>query len=219
MSIRLSKGNLTAHVTTKDDYRPALTAICFTQEGTVSTDGFRLLFVPYPKEQKDGAIETLPLSADYHPQVMIPARTLTNIAKALVGKNGEAELSVDAEGKPSIVTESCSVAVKPIEGAYPRYEQIIPEGEPVASVAVNVDFLIDVLRKLKRTGTKCVILDVYDKPCKPLVIRSYQDDAYAIVMSIDMDFKKQRQYLKASEKQRELGDIIGGDSKLEAMAE
>lgn len=104
-----------------DDTRPMLTGVLATfadQELTlVATDGFRMAV-------RNGKLAT-PASGDF--SVIIPARTLTELARILPEGEDPVEIAVTPNRNQVVFrAKDLHVVSRLVEGTYPNYRQIIP---------------------------------------------------------------------------------------------
>ena len=69
-----------------------------------------------------------------------------------------------------------TIQFKKIEGEFPKYEQILPQGEPIAETYMNAELLAEVLEAFKsECGANRVKIQFFgDK--KPLIIKGDLSD-------------------------------------------
>lgn len=119
-----------------DDARPVLTGILMVVEGDqitlVAADGFRL------------SVRTAKLSSpvDKPFQSIIPARALSELAR-VAGDSEETVKMVMPPGRNQVVfrLKDIELTTQLIEGAFPEYEQIIPNGHKTRTVIATDAFL------------------------------------------------------------------------------
>lgn len=127
----------------KDDNRPVLTGILTRFDEEVITmaaaDGYRLAV-------RTGYLET-PVSEAL--QLIIPARTLTEVAR-IVGESDEEVLISVLEGRNQIIfhLKNVDIVSSLIEGAFPDYHAIIPKAH-LTTTQVYTD---ELLRACKRSA-------------------------------------------------------------------
>ena len=119
-----------------DDARPVLTGILMVVEGDqitlVAADGFRL------------SVRTAKLSSpvDKPFQAIIPARALSELSR-VAGDSDETVKMVMPPGRNQVVfrLKDIELTTQLIEGAFPEYEQIIPNGHKTRTVIATDAFL------------------------------------------------------------------------------
>jgi DNA polymerase-3 subunit beta len=104
-----------------DDTRPVLTGVLATFSGNqmtlTATNGFRLA-------TRAGELETS-ASGDF--SIIIPARTLNELARILPDGKAPVEIAVTPNRNQVVFrTETLHVVSRLVEGTYPNYRQIIP---------------------------------------------------------------------------------------------
>jgi len=119
-----------------DESRPVLTAVLASfgdSELTMAaTDGFRL-----------SVRQThLPTAAPQKLDVLVPARTLSEVARLLVEEKDPVEITV-TPNKSQILFHMANTDVvsRLIEGTFPNYRHIIPQGYKTRSVVATGEFL------------------------------------------------------------------------------
>lgn len=128
--------NQVAFAAAADDTRAALTAVLVSfgdSELTMAaTDGFRL---SVRQTKLPGA---LPQKLD----VLVPARTLNELARLLVDEKDPVEITV-TPNKSQILfhTSNVDLVSRLVEGSFPNYRRIIPESYTTRSVVSTGDFL------------------------------------------------------------------------------
>lgn len=111
----------TVFAVSADDTRPFLTGIFLTLDGDtlrlVATDGGRLALrtveLPRGSEQKFG--------------VIVPAKTMQELARALGGAGGEVTVAL-AENHLMFTLPEVRLVSRLIAGQFPNYQQVIPQG-------------------------------------------------------------------------------------------
>lgn len=133
----------------KDDTLPMLTGIRVEIEGThvvlAATDRFRLAV---------RKIEWTPASADTSAAVLIPAKTLSEVAKSIGGaSNTPVELafgagsSVGTEGLLGIVGEGRRTTTRLLDAEFPKFRQLLP-AEHSAVATVEVTPLVEAIKRV-----------------------------------------------------------------------
>lgn len=110
----------TAFAVSGDDTRPFLTGVFFALEGEtvrlVATDGGRLALrsaeLPHSAGQKFG--------------VIVPAKTMQELARALGGVSGDATVAL-AENNLVFTLPEVRLVSRLIAGQFPNYQQVIPQ--------------------------------------------------------------------------------------------
>ena len=110
----------TVFAVSADDTRPFLTGVFFTLDGDtlrlVATDGGRLALrtveLPRGSEQKFG--------------VIVPAKTMQELARALGGAGGEVAVAL-AENHLTFTLPEVRLVSRLIAGQFPNYQQVIPQ--------------------------------------------------------------------------------------------
>lgn len=133
----------------KDDTLPMLTGIRVEIEGTnvvlAATDRFRLAV---------RQIEWTPAAPDTSAAVLIPAKTLSEVAKSLGGvTNTPVELafgagsSVGTEGLLGIVGEGRRTTTRLLDAEFPKFRQLLP-AEHSAVATVEVTPLVEAIKRV-----------------------------------------------------------------------
>jgi DNA polymerase-3 subunit beta len=126
----------------REDNRPVLTGILTRFEGDTVTmaaaDGYRLAVRT--------AYLTQPVSEPQ--QIIIPGRTLTEVARIIADDDEEVMISLP-EGRNQVMfhLKNVDVVSRLIEGAFPDYEAIIPKG----NATVTQVYTQELLRACKRS--------------------------------------------------------------------
>lgn len=153
------------NVADKEDIREAIGKICFEKEGAVSTDGKRILVVPYPVYDDNDLFETEESKADAkyklkeNESILIDADTAKHLAinffkekeqENHVGRLAAVEVK-DHDVCISMVSDIVNKEFKAhkSEQDFPNWKQIIPKSETTGLTAFDIDLLIDTLKKIK----------------------------------------------------------------------
>ncbi len=129
----------------RDDARPILAGVLMTAEPAglrlVATDSYRLAMRDLPG--------TTLLSEGQH--VLVPARALGELGRALSGPNlpdsGQITLRLGGD-QASFEVGRIRVTTRLIEGEFPNYRQLLPNGYPNRLVVAK-DPLLDAVRRVK----------------------------------------------------------------------
>lgn len=192
--------NLKHHVAASSRGRYALNAIALTNRGTLSTDGYSLLFVPYPEEDtkkapKVDGVDATATPPRARPFLLDPSDAQK--AAKMVGK-GKRHLSpytelVQAEIEGNSIrlgatdlSNSQVLHAGAVEGNYPDVGAVIPDYEKSHAVSINLDTLLRSLKALKgATQEEVVTLRVVDD--QTAVGFSCKDGAAMLVMPIQVE--------------------------------
>lgn len=185
--MRITRENLTVTSAAASDIgRPTLEAILFDRDGTVSADGFRLTFVPYPDgpaaadDRVVGMI--LPIAAADRIAAVASDISEITVARAL----GEADLfeigvrTIEDVG----LGAAARFTVPAVVGPYPSREKIVPttfEHE----IVLSVSYLRDALAAIEAMGGHGARLRM-NGPRSPVLIDALggQSTGYVVVMPI-----------------------------------
>jgi DNA polymerase-3 subunit beta len=120
----------------RDDARPVLTGVLITVEGKTMTlaaaDGFRL---SVRKAQ-------LTTKADQNLRAIVPARALTEVARiATDDKETVTMIMPPGRGQVIFSMKNAELRCQLVEGAFPEYQQIIPNGFKTRTVIATDAFL------------------------------------------------------------------------------
>jgi DNA polymerase III sliding clamp (beta) subunit (PCNA family) len=169
----------------KDDTRPAINGILFTGRKTVATNSFALVEV----DGLDGE--------EVHSPVILSRDTLKNIKIT----NKDTFDIGGRKGTPSIVVAGKGqYLTQQVQEEFPAYESILPTGEPVVELQVNVDYLISVLQVMKSANGKeenKVRLAIHDKDSRQVLevtniaraMSPHKQKARAIIMPMMDTYK------------------------------
>lgn len=127
-----------------DETRPFLTGVYVVMDGTdvrfVATDGGRLALrktsVPSPAKEKTG--------------VIVPAKTMQELARALGGVEGDVQLAT-ADNQLMFAVPGLRVYSRLISGQFPNYQQVIPQ-EFKQRIRVDTDRLLRAVRRVSITA-------------------------------------------------------------------
>jgi len=162
----ISKEQLQFHVCSGDSSRPEICKICFDKSGAISTDGKRLLVVPYPKLPDDELFESEQTKADAKYEIPDGERACISSENSRhVASNFFKYSEVKNPDQTFAAMEKCeneSVKISLTNGdlhkeflidassqTFPEYSQIIPRSEPTFETMFDTSLLIDLLRKIK----------------------------------------------------------------------
>lgn len=127
-----------------DETRPFLTGIYITMEGTtvqlVATDGGRLALrrttLETPAQQKVG--------------VIVPAKTMHELTRALSGVSGDVQLAM-ADNQLLFAAPGLRIFSRLISGQFPNYQQVIPQ-EFKQRIRVPTERLLRAVRRMSITA-------------------------------------------------------------------
>jgi len=119
----------------KEDSRPVLNAVCLAQENgkmeMAAADGFRL------------AVTSAKAKGKLDKQIIVPSKAVRLIERLMPGKVAIHNAQATPEGF-AFASEGLVMAVMPIQGSYPNYQQLIPKNE--TSLKVDCKELSNALR-------------------------------------------------------------------------
>jgi DNA polymerase-3 subunit beta len=92
---------------------------------TAATDGHRLAFVSSPVEAEI-------------PPVILPVKAAQHVLRLLDGTNFPVDVSVSAN-KIRFVFGETAIMSKLIDGTFPEYKRVIPQGAPISAVCASAD--------------------------------------------------------------------------------
>jgi DNA polymerase III subunit beta len=123
----------------RDEARPILTGVLLeiSREGLtmVATDSYRL------------SMRELAATSEGEAKALVPERALTEVGRAAGGdEKGEAELLVD-QSQVAFRTGSLTLTSRLIEGEFPNYRQLLPEGYE-SRLTVSRQQLLDAVRRV-----------------------------------------------------------------------
>jgi DNA polymerase-3 subunit beta len=126
----------------RDDTLPMLTGIRLEIEGTrltlAATDRFRLAV---------RELEWTPEDPDQSTAVLIPARTLSDVAKSLAGA-GPVQIALSAgDGMLGITGAGRRATTRLLDAEFPRFRQLIPAEHTTAAI-VQVSMLVEAIKRV-----------------------------------------------------------------------
>jgi DNA polymerase-3 subunit beta len=146
-----------AFATAVDDTRPMLTGVLATFSGTsltlAATDGFRLAM----------RVGTLAEQATGDFSVIIPARTLTELARILPDGDTNVEMAVTPNRNQVVFrAPDLHVVSRLIEGTFPNYKQIIPTKFATNAVVSTGELLkaTKIASFFSRDNSNAITLDI-----------------------------------------------------------
>jgi DNA polymerase III sliding clamp (beta) subunit (PCNA family) len=191
-----NKNNLAvAKIAAKDDIRPEISGVFFTKDKTAATDGYKLIEVSVDKSYTSQDFPIVNHKKILHncPPFIIPAEEVKKIKlpanKSLPVVENLAIGGVYPEQVELITTNlesGESRLVKRIQGRFPDYEKIFPQGKPRAEISINGKFLEELLSILSNLDTThAVKIKFYDNE-KPLVLEASNENqkARALLMPL-----------------------------------
>lgn len=134
----------TIFAVSSDETRPFLTGVYVALEGPevrfVATDGGRLALrktmLPAPAKQKTG--------------VIVPAKTMQELMRALAGLDGEVQLAM-ADNQLLFAVPGMRMYSRLITGQFPNYQQVIPQ-EFKQRIRVRTERLLRAVRRMSITA-------------------------------------------------------------------
>lgn len=165
--------------------RPILTGVYVTPTHTVATDGYMLVEVAAPEiEQKDIPFD---LTGEADP-VILPPEAVKKALRNVPRKHALPILrhvGLKTDGRSTTLT-TCDVGTTDrveclsIEGKYPDYEQILPQGEPAARIRVNAGYLRQLADYFStHAENKYVDIEIYAHD-KPMILRGTTQEKQTI---------------------------------------
>lgn len=159
----------------RDDTLPALTGIRVTVDGDLltlaATDRYRF------------AVRSLPWNPltdspdDHH--ALVPARTLLDTAKALVGDH---DVTVALPGEQSIfglTGESCRTTTRVLDDDLPKYRTVFPT-EFTATATARIDALADAAKRVALVAERSLPLRLHFEGGSLTIEAGSSDDAQAV---------------------------------------
>ncbi len=160
----VDKANLVTGCAARERSRFAFNGVQFGKDGTTTTNGKVLLHVPYP-ELKNEEQERFPnldgMNASALPpeSFIVPSDDCKAVAKSipkavrLLNRNpmlrhAAAEFNGVAKFGTTDGTAKAVLESKPVDGAFPKWESVMPKGDVQAVVALNPALLRDLLEDL-----------------------------------------------------------------------
>lgn len=136
--------NQTIFAVSADETRPFLTGVHLAMEGAdvrvVATDGGRLAL----RKTK------LPAAAKQKVSVIIPAKTMQELTRALAGVDGDVQLAM-ADNQMLFTMPGLRVFSRLISGQFPNYQQVIPQ-EFKQRIRVETERLLRAVRRMSITA-------------------------------------------------------------------
>lgn len=189
----LSSSNLKSHVAAEQKGRYALNAIALSQNGTISTDGHALLFVPYPEVAPADApaiVGVNPTSPTAKPVLLDPkdaTKAAAMLGKRKRGANSFTELvQVEVRGEELVLgstdlAASQTMNCRQIGGQYPDVGSVIPDYSGAHVVTLEIDLLVRALKALRGASkSETVTLRLIDD--QQAIGLSCQDGAALLLM-------------------------------------
>lgn len=174
--MRISKRNLAIDQAddNEDTFRPVLATIHFEREGSVSADGIRLAFVPYPEPcaEDDPAIGTMmPIDIARRAAKVARWRDVIDLERdgdrfTIVIRQRDYDDSVPVEVR---ISGAPSTA-----GKFPKWRDLVPP-DAKAEALVNPEYLIDACKQLHDAGYHSVRLKVPGDEKWPVVVEGSDD--------------------------------------------
>jgi len=165
----ISKQQLAFNVCGYDDTRKAIQSICFDEIGAISTDGKRILIVPYPVDAKQDLFETEEAKADAKfklapgQKILVHEEQAKQIAAAFFkgdGANPEVRFAAmeqkeTGEKLISMVNPEQKIRKEflldeSFDGGFPEYKHVLPKSETTLAVRISINLLLDLLSKMKK---------------------------------------------------------------------
>ena len=164
----ISKQQLACRVCGNDE-REALQSICFDQRGAVSTDGKRILIVPYPVNANQDLFETEEAKADAKfklapgQKILVHEEQAKQIAAAFFKGDGSdpgvrfAAMEQKETGEKLISMVNPEQKIRKeflldesFDGGFPNYLCVIPKSEVTLEINVSLNLLLDLLTQMKK---------------------------------------------------------------------
>lgn len=166
----LGRANLVAHAAEADASRPEYRVLCLLEDGTLSTNGRRLVFVPYPRglsvEDFPRTVEgsTVPLPAAVEMSALeravgsMPKRARTAAEQCVVLSmlDGAAVILTASPNEPPV---RCSLKPPFVS----TVQALLPSGDATATARCSLDELRACLEDLSRAGAAEVVIGVHEK--------------------------------------------------------
>ena len=168
-----------ARVASKNGIKPELSSVFFTKDRTVATDSYRLLEVEVSKDldwEKFRQATTHPLMKGVKP-FMVNAKLIKEIRLPKVAESGfnAVAIAYADDNKVEFITNDLqtenTIKMARVQGEFPDYQRVIPQGGAVAEIKVNAEYLAEVVEILGKMGgvSNEVKIKFYGQS-KPLVI-------------------------------------------------
>src|SRR5213596_1442530 len=124
--------NEVAFVATTDDSRPVLTGVLTTFDGDKLT---MAAADPYRLSVRTGSLLT---RVESKLEVIIPARSLQEVWRIIDDTDDAVDVFVTPNGSQVIFhTEEADLVSRVIEGQFPNYRQVIPQGKPATRLVAQ----------------------------------------------------------------------------------
>ena len=143
-----------AKIASKDNNRPELSSVFFTRNKTVATNSYMLLEVSIPTAEPNiaGAMQSC------NP-FLVSASDIIKIKSESV-----AIKHIDAKAI-QFIADNQIITIPRIDGQFPDYDKIFPQGKPKAEVIVNAKYLRTLLENLGKLSDNITIkIHGDDKP-------------------------------------------------------
>ncbi len=202
--MRISKQNLAIEQAPTSDDRRSFTqiqGILFERDGSVSTDRFRLVFVPYPEpcDDDDPAVGTV-VPIDLARRAATVARWRDRIE--LTREGGHVLLTIsppgddgddddDAPAPGPTIRLRARVADQP----FPAWRSLVPASDQITSeTVVDTAYLAEAAEKLREAGCFAVRLRVPGDAQSPLVVEGLRhgEAEGPLVLIMPMRFRDRR---------------------------
>jgi DNA polymerase III subunit beta len=140
----------------RDESRPILTGVLLVAEGSglrmVATDSYRLAVRDLPGETVLAAALSGVTASGKH--VLVPAKALSELQRllgsGLAGEPGQVEMSF-SDRDVCFSTGRAKVSARLIEGQFPNYQQLIPQGYPNRMIVPREPF-IEAVKRVRLIG-------------------------------------------------------------------
>lgn len=175
--------------------RPVLGALNIRTDRVVATDAYHLLEVEHPLQEHEPVNG---ISTDATPG-LIPADAALHAGKNIPKEESlfalkHAFTAVSADGrKMTLATtdlyQEKTVEALMIEGTYPNYETIFPEGEPTARITLDAKYLKDIAEYFtKHADSRRVQIEFFGDD-KPIVFRGKTSGTFQKVRGVIMPLR------------------------------
>lgn len=170
-----------AKFASKSDVKSVIAGVLFKKDKVVATDSFRLLEVStdkgldvaeYPRVGKVSAMRGFKpfiVEAKAVKDIKIPRAASLPIAESVAVKH------ISNDAVEFLTTDLGSTDIKRarrVEGQFPDYEAIIPQGKPVVEVELNGEYLAELLQVMSKLDkVKKVKVKLYGGE-KPIVLEA-----------------------------------------------
>lgn len=143
----------------------------------IATDGRRMLVVQWREE----SLAETKIEGTVAESVIVPQRTCRDIGSIVRARTADEKFAVVVSDGTSVKAthglngSRTSIEAQPVEGRFPRWEDVLPKDEPLAALCLNAKLLLSTLKaacdaaNVSADGGE-VWLKVYG-PDKPLVIQ------------------------------------------------